>query len=521
MSLAVMSSGLPEWLSFLAVGGMAALILVLAWRLVRVSEGGKLPSALAWLVIGAALLHLAVGIFWYYALPALGHKTPAEEAGYVMADAHQRDQAAWSLAQSDQSLWSAFRNNRAADQYGGMLFLSSLIYRTLGGAEHQPLLMVVLAAAFSSLAVLFAWALARRACDERVAMLSAWVMLLYPEVVLLGSSQMREAFLIPLATASFYGLARYLQANDRTSLAWLSIPLVLMLPFSPPSAALTLGFVALGVIYAGGWRLGSSRARWVAWLVAIGVVILVLAVVWLALRQFAPEDMTNPWQVVQYWLRKSADLQAYLAQHSSGWLQKVLKSVPEWLQLPLLVGYGVVQPFLPAALIATSSAPLWTGVAIWRAAGWSFILALLLYASLLAFRRQAVQSRLMQIFVVAAWLGILVASFRGGGDQWDNPRYRAVFVGVQIVLVSWAWVEARRRRDPWFRRAWVALLCVLLWFVPWYLRRYTPLVWPVVDLFKTIGLGLATAALLTLWDWLQTSRPRAGATVSPSDGKKV
>jgi hypothetical protein len=108
--------------------------------------------------------------------------------------------------------------------------------------------------------------------------------------------------------------------------------------------------------------------------------------------------------------------------------------------------------------------------------------------------------------VAAVWLGILVASFRGGGDQWDNPRYRAVFVSLQVVVVAWAWVDSRRTHDPWFRRAWVAVLCVLLWFVPWYLRRYTSLEWPVVDLFKTIGLGLATAALLTLWDWVRTAR---------------
>jgi len=49
----------------------------------------------------------------------------------------------------------------------------------------------------------------------------------------------------------------------------------------------------------------------------------------------------------------------------------------------------------------------------------------------------------------------------------------------------------------------------LLWFVPWYLHRYTPLTWPVVDLFKTLGLGLATAVLVLLWDWarsIQTKR---------------
>jgi hypothetical protein len=48
---------------------------------------------------------------------------------------------------------------------------------------------------------------------------------------------------------------------------------------------------------------------------------------------------------------------------------------------------------------------------------------------------------------------------------------------------------------------------MLAWFLPWYIRRYTPLEWPVVDLFKTIGLGLASAALLMFWDWVRGQSP--------------
>ena len=52
-------------------------------------------------------------------------------------------------------LLSAIGENRQVDQYGGMLFLSGLVYRYLGGEQHQPLLMIVLTASISSLAVLF------------------------------------------------------------------------------------------------------------------------------------------------------------------------------------------------------------------------------------------------------------------------------------------------------------------------------------------------------------------------------
>ena len=33
----------------------------------------------------------------------------------------------------------------------------------------------------------------------------------------------------------------------------------------------------------------------------------------------------------------------------------------------------------------------------------------------------------------------------------------------------------------------LAVGAVLAWFLPWYLRRYTPLIWPVVDLFNAMG----------------------------------
>ena len=55
---------------------------------------------------------MLIGVFWFLALPVWGHGTPAEQAGYVMADAYARDQAAWKLARSDNPLWTAFRNQR-------------------------------------------------------------------------------------------------------------------------------------------------------------------------------------------------------------------------------------------------------------------------------------------------------------------------------------------------------------------------------------------------------------------------
>ena len=151
------------WLSFVWMLILGTGILWGGWRLMR-SENP--PRWLACLLVGATLLRLAAGVLWFVALPVWGHGTRAEINGYVMGDAAGRDMTAWDIAHSKASLWTAFEGNRKVDQYGGMLFLSAGIYRYLGSRYHQPLLLVVLTAAFSALSVLIGWALARRAWGD-------------------------------------------------------------------------------------------------------------------------------------------------------------------------------------------------------------------------------------------------------------------------------------------------------------------------------------------------------------------
>ena len=174
----------------------------------------------------------------------------------------------------------------------------------------------------------------------------------------------------------------------------------------------------------------------------------------------------------------------------------------------MLLGYGIVQPFLPAALGDASGAAVWRGIAIWRAVGWALLLPLMIYAPLRAIRRIDREQRpgwstrrLVLGLSLVVWIGILIAAYRGGGDQWDNPRYRAAFAGLQAVLAAWVLVAQRRAPDPWLRRAVVGIGLILFWFLPWYLRRYLYFPWPVDDVFKTLALGIASAVLFWVWDW--------------------
>jgi hypothetical protein len=494
--------GVSGWPAFLAITFFSAGLFAGVWWLLR---NERLPNWLLVLAIGAALIHLAAGVFWLKGLPRWGHGTLAEKAGYVMADAYARDTLAWRLAHSDRPLPAAFVNNRRVDQYGGMLFMSAFIYRFLPTPIHMPLLVLTLAAVVSALAVPFTWAFARLAWGEMEARLAAWIIVLYPEAILLGSSQMREAFLVMLITAAFYGLLRYERDRSLVGLVWILLPLALCLPFSPPVAALALVmlvFLAIVLRFSrSGLHIGQSRL----WLGLGALVILALIGLYIALRQFAPAGMTNPLEMLSWWIKHSAKWQAYISIHSSGWMQKVLRGAPEWVKLVTLLGYGVVQPFLPAALVARSGAPIWQWVAIWRATGWTILLALTIYAPILALRTRRNRAFNLALSLII-WGVILVASYRAGGDLWDNPRYRTAFAGLQAALVAWVWIEHRRMADAWLRRALLATGAVLFWFLPWYLRRYTPFIWPVEDLIKTIGLGIMTAFLLVLWDWARSSR---------------
>ena len=496
--------GVQGWGAFLAVTLIGALLLAGGWLLLK---GEGLPRALLLLLIGAALLRLGAGIFWYGALPAWGHGTSIEKAGYIMADAGTRDQAAWTLAQSEQPLWTAFRGNRQVDQYGGLLFFSALVYRYLGGGQHQPLLLMTICASFSALAVLFTWALARRIWDKQVAWGAALIVTLYPEAVLLGSSQMREAFMIPLSSAAFYGLVRYQQEHTWSGAVWMLASLLLFLPLSPPFTALLTAMLALC------WlaillpqRLELIKQRRMIIVLAL-VVTFVLIGSWVVLKQFTPPGMNNPFAMMSWYVRKSAHLQSYLTEHGSGWMQKIFDNTPEWTHLPMLVSYGVVRPFLPAAIAARSHSAIWPWITLWRSIGWTLMLASLLYAPFLAFTRRS-NNNLAVALVLIVWIGILLASFRGGADDWDNPRYRAVFAGLQSAIVAWVWVEEYRTGRVWLRRGLMSTAALLAWFLPWYLQRYSGLNWPVQDPFKTLGLGIASACLLVIWDLARSSRQK-------------
>jgi hypothetical protein len=144
---------------------------------------------------------------------------------------------------------------------------------------------------------------------------------------------------------------------------------------------------------------------------------------------------------------------------------------------------------------------LWQAIAIWRALGWTVLLFLILYATFLILRRKL---RFDSAFVLLTlnWLFIISASYRGGGDMWDNPRYRVSFAAVQVMLAAWALMQQRDTKDPWLRRTIGMTASMILWFLLWYVdRKIIDFGFPIVWIPDIILLGLLTGGLYVIWDW--------------------
>ena len=489
--LAWVSSGFQSvsgWGSFVVILLAAAGVSWLSFQLLKKED---FPRWLVWLVIGAAALRLALGAFWFAALPEWGYPNEIQQAGYVMFDPFLRDGKAWDLAQSDLPLSAAFQGYTSHDQYGGLLYISALIYRTLGGSEHLPLQVVAFGAIISGLAVLFAWGFARRLWGAQVAALAAWGIAFYPEAVFLGSSQMREAFTIPLGAALAYLLVRWWQDRRPVDLAWFGL-LALITGLITWAYLILLG-VVLGLLLLGLWleqhvpiKLTLKRSLLAAGLGALAIV-----------------AASYLWNI----LTRMSAFQGYLTERASGMMQAVYDRLPEFLHVPFMVGYGVVRPLLPAVLIEHGESALWRWVGIMRSAGWTVLLVLLVYTSFQVIRKGA-WFKSAGMLVWGNWLMVLVASFRAGGDMWDNPRYRAGFAAFQLALVGWALVQQRADRDPLLRRIIVAAVLGFGVLILWYLPRYTAVPWSSGRIENWLAAGVLIGGLYWLWDWRRVKRRR-------------
>jgi len=209
------------------------------------------------------------------------------------------------------------------------------------------------------------------------------------------------------------------------------------------------------------------------------------------------------------WLRSSAWYDLRLTILNSGRIQYELAALKEWLRTPFLIGYGLLQPVLPA-ILAYPTLAIWKWIGILRALGWYLLAPSLLYGFFISWKEQPRQERRILVWfslVIAVWL--VVSSARGGGDQWDNPRYRLLLLPWMAILAVRSIQWARQRRDAWLYRLLLVELIFVAFFTHWYISRY--LKWWNRMAFQDMiiwitGLSLVVIIGGLIWDSLRKRR---------------
>lgn len=473
---------LISWLSTALIFFLGLCALLALWR-----WSGKTQMLLLIIAL-ALLLRLVSAIVLQVFLPINGYQeSEQQQAGYVFFDAFRRDTQAWDLAQSEASLFTAFNKEYHTDQYGGLLAFSAGSYRYLSPDAHRPLLIALLAAFAATFGIPFFWMAAKEIGGEKLAFSATWLFALYPESILQGSSQMREPFLISFVALTLWAFLTWQIDRQHRFAQWgLGIGFTGLLLISPAIAIINL--IILSIYAAIQHERNIISSKQIIIIIAIFLFAIFLLSAGLSQKNFASN---TPIGVILEWLHKAIKWDAYQLEVGSGWVQKLYKGMPAAFHIPFATGYGLAQPVLPAALIEPTT-PIWKTIAILRALGWYLLAPFLLYGFIAIPKLDSPQARRIWTWVgLASWTWIILASLRAGGDQWDNPRYRVIFLTLQALFAARAWLSYRERRDAWFPRILAVEVIFLAFFTHWYASRY-------YVRFATLSFGAMVVWILSL-----------------------
>ncbi len=447
--------------SFLFLLSFSLLIASTKW-----ADGGK---SLAWMVALAFGLRLIGGVSTYLALPVYGYVDDEDQsAGFTYTDAHRRDDQAWELASSEKSIFDAFNKTYAYDQYGGLLAFSAFIYRYFSPDAHRVLALVLMSAFMGALGVPFLWKSVNLLWGEKMAAASGWIFTLYPESILLGGSAMREPYLLAFSAFALWGFVNWQITQNKRDLVWLGVGVAGMLLVSPSIALVTL-------VILGGWMYFTSERGYISWqviAVAVFVFIVGLFILSSALNRQGNLGDGSPMGVINNFIREALKWNVFKIEEGSGWVQKLFDEMPKAVHLPFVMIYGFLQPVLPAIFVAPTTI-VWKVIGILRAVGWYALFPALILSFVAAAGSGGKKKRKLILWLtVVVWGWILFTALRGGGDQWDNPRYRLILFLWQSILAGNVWVWWRGTRNAWFVRVIVMELVFVAFFGQWYASRY-------------------------------------------------
>ena len=479
-----------SWLSAALIFffGLSALFALWRWA-------GK-SRKLFFIIILALILRLASAVALQVFLPINGYPdSEQQQAGYVFYDAYRRDTAAYELAQSDTLLLTAFSQKDHTDQYGGLLFLSASVYRYLSPDAHRSLLIALIAAFSAVLGIPFLWMAGKELGGTNLTLPATIIFALYPEAVLMGSSQMREPFLISLVALTFWAFLSWQNApphsRQRADVrkgrrGALALGFLAMLLISPAIAIYQLIFLGIYAI------ISKEKSRISIKQILVFIILTLLALFLLSSALSTTKlDSTSPLGTIVEWSQKAVLWDIYQLERGSGWVQKLFKEMPASIHLPFVTTYGLTQPVLPAAFIEPTTL-IWKILGILRAVGWYLLAPLLLFGLFAIPKLDSTQTRRVWTWIgLACWFWIVVASLRAGGDQWDNPRYRVIFLALQALFAARAWITFREGTSAWFTRLLAVEAIFLIFFSQWYASRY-------YAHFGTLSFGVMVAWILSL-----------------------
>ena len=142
-----------------------------------------------------------------------------------------------------------------------------------------------------------------------------------------------------------------------------------------------------------------------------------------------------------------------------------------------------------------------------RGLGWYVLIPLLILSFGAAAGSRSSKSRNLILWLALfSWTWILLAALRGGGDLWDNPRYRTIMFLWQSILTGYVWVWWRETRNVWLPRIFAMEGVFLLVFTQWYASRYYH--WGGQLPFAVmVALILGLWGLIVVLSWWQDRKP--------------
>jgi hypothetical protein len=481
-SISLVNPGNTPWIGFLTAGILGyASIFSLQWALRRFNAEKTIRVA----VYLAFALRLIIGILLFVLLPSFGYDEPYNNNGYLYLDAFRRDTDAWQLATSEAPITAAFQAEFSTDQYGGLLGLSALIYRLFSPDAHRPLLILILTSFFSALGIPFLWHAIRQRWDDKTAVISAWILALYPESVILGASQMREPILIGLSAIAFWGVTIWKDSKKQSLLAIL-ISLMTITFISTKAAAAVFAAIAVWFWFDNLFNTVKKRTQILSWVAIACLLALVVFLSW-------------------SWLIDSSRWDISLMESASGRIQWELELLGDSFQAPFIITYGLAQPVLPAAIIYPGI-PLTRSVAIFRALGWYLLVPVMLAGFIMLWHKDNKKDRrVLFLFFLIVIIWTVISSARAGGDQWDNPRYRSIFLAWMALIAGWGWVQTLQKKSLWLWRLLLLEAIYIGYFIQWYLSRYYG-IFKRMDFLPMIRLLFIIGAVITgggiIFDWV-------------------